>query len=61
LGHGEVIVNPSTTSSVAVPNPWGLRHSMALSGAGVLDGGTVSFGGSVPSTMGPKSGIILTP
>lgn len=61
LGHCEVIVNPSTTSSVAVPNPWGLRHSMALSGAGVLDGGTVSFGGSVPSTMGPKSGIILTP
>lgn len=61
LGHCEIIVNPSTTSSVAVPNPWGLRHSMALSGAGVLDGGIVSFGGSVPSTMGPKSGLILTP
>jgi len=61
LGRCEIIVNPSTTSSVAVPNPWGLRHSMVITGAGVLDGGTVSFGGSVPSTMGPKSGLILTP
>lgn len=61
LGRCEIIVNPSTTSSVAVPNPWGLHHSMVITGAGVLDGGTVSFGGSVPSTMGPKSGLILTP
>lgn len=61
VGRCEVIANPSTTSSVSVPNPWGLQHSMVLSGNGVLDGGTVTFGGSVPSTMGPKSGIILVP
>jgi hypothetical protein len=61
IGRCEIVVNPSTTSSVAVPNPWGLHHSMLLSGAGVLDGGTVSFAGAVPSTMGPKSGLILTP
>jgi hypothetical protein len=61
LGECEIIVNPSTTSSVSVPNPWGLHHSMVLSGAGVLDGGTVSFTGSVPSSIGPKSGLILTP
>ncbi len=61
LGHCEIIVNPSTTSSVSVPNPWGLRHSMVLSGNGVLDGGTASFSGGVPTRMGPKSGLILTP
>jgi hypothetical protein len=61
LGHCEVVVNPSTTSSVAVPNPWGLRHRMVLSGGGILDGGTATFGGTAPATMGPKSGLILTP
>ena len=61
IGRCEVIANPSATSSVSVPNPWGLGHSMVLSGNGVLDGGTVTFNGSVPSTMGPKSGIVLVP
>lgn len=61
LGHCEVIVNPSTSSYVSVPNPWGLHHSMVLSGNGVLDGGTASFTGGVPSRMAPKSGLILTP
>jgi hypothetical protein len=61
IGKCEIVVNPSATGSVSVPNPWGLNHSMVLSGGGVLDGGTASFGGSVPSTMGPKSGLILVP
>jgi hypothetical protein len=34
---------------------------MVLSGGGVLDGGTATFGGSVPMSMGPKSGVILVP
>jgi hypothetical protein len=61
IGKCEIVVNPSATSSVSVPNPWGLRHSMVLSGGGVLDGGTATFGGSVPMSMGPKSGVILVP
>lgn len=61
IGRCEIIVNPSTTSYVSVPNPWALHHSMVLSGNGVLDGGSVSFSGAVPSRMGPKSGLILTP
>ncbi len=61
IGRCEVVVNPSTSSSVSVPNPWGLQHSMVLSGNGVLDGGTVTFNGSVPSSMGPKSGLVLVP
>src|SRR5579872_2204886 len=61
LGRCEIIANPSTTASVSVPNPWGLQHSMVLSGGGVLDGGSASFTGSVPLTMGPRSGVILTP
>jgi hypothetical protein len=61
LGRCEIIVNPSTTTSVAVPNPWSLHHSMVLSGGGVLDGGKAAFTGSVPSKLGPKSGVILTP
>jgi hypothetical protein len=60
LGKCEIIANPGS-SSVSVPNPWGLHHSMVLSGGGVLDGGTATFGGSVPSTMGPQSGLILVP
>ncbi len=61
LGHCEIVANPSTTASVSVPNPWGLRHRMVLSGGGILDGGTASFSGTAPTTMGPKSGLILTP
>jgi len=61
LGQCEIVVNPSTTNWVNVPNPAGLHHSMVLSGNGVLDGGSVTFTGAVPATMGPKSGVILTP
>lgn len=60
IGKCEVIANPGT-GSVAVPNPWGLHHSMVLSGGGILDGGSASFSGSAPSTMGPHTGLILTP
>ncbi|HLI95338.1 MAG TPA: hypothetical protein VKT72_04525 [Candidatus Baltobacteraceae bacterium] len=61
VGKCEVIVNPSTTSYVSVPNPWGLHHAMSLSGGGVLDGGYASFAGAAPTSMAPKSGLILTP
>jgi hypothetical protein len=61
LGKCEIVVNPSTTSYVGVPNPLGMHHSMVLSGGGVLDGGSASFSGGVPSSIGPKSGLILTP
>jgi hypothetical protein len=60
LGHCEIIANPGTTT-VSVPNPWGLHHRMVLSGGGVLDGGTATFTGTAPTTMGPKSGVILVP
>lgn len=61
VGKCEIVVNPSTSSYVSIANPWGLKHSMVMSGSDVLDGGTVSFTGSVPSKLAPKSGIILTP
>ncbi|HLI95337.1 MAG TPA: hypothetical protein VKT72_04520 [Candidatus Baltobacteraceae bacterium] len=61
VGKCEIVVNPSTTSAVNVPNPWRLHHSMTLSGGGVLDGGTAWFADAAPAMMAPKSGLILTP
>ncbi len=57
-GPCAVVINPS--SKVAAPLPTtAYTHSMALSGYGVLDGGTASFDGSVPSTLAPQTGMVL--
>jgi hypothetical protein len=60
VGSCEIVVNP-TSGTVSVPNPHGLGHSMVLSGDGVLDGGSVSFGGTVPASLAPQSAAILVP
>ncbi len=60
IGACEVAVNPGN-GTVSVPNPQGFKHSMVLTGGGVLDGGSVSFNGSVPSQLGPQSAAILVP
>lgn len=59
-GRCAVVVNPSSSSSVTVPTT-AYSHAMVLSGYGVLDGGTVSFAGSRPSSLGPTSGVVLFP
>jgi hypothetical protein len=60
VGNCEIVVNP-TSSSVSVPNPHSLAHSMVLSGGGVLDGGSASFGGTAPTTLAPQTAAILVP
>ncbi|HET7813126.1 MAG TPA: hypothetical protein VFL13_02005 [Candidatus Baltobacteraceae bacterium] len=54
-----VVVNPSA-ASVPVPST-SYSHSLALSGYGVLDGGSASFNGPAVTTLGPASAAILFP
>lgn len=61
VGKCQIVVNPSSSTTVSVPNPGGLAHSMVISGAGVLDGGSVSFNGSAPSSLAPKTAVVLVP
>ena len=58
-GKCAVVVNPGT-STVTVPTT-AYSHSLTLSGGGVLDGGSVGFSGSRPSSLAPGSGAILLP
>ena len=60
VGACEIAVNPGS-GSVNVPNAQGFKHSMELSGGGVLDGGSVSFNAPVPAQLGPQSAAILVP
>jgi hypothetical protein len=60
VGSCEIVVNPGSTT-VSVPNPQGLAHSVVLSGDGVLDGGTVSFNGAAVSSLAPQTAAILVP
>ena len=56
VGACEIAVNPQT-SSVSIPNSY--AHSMTISGAGVLDGGSVSFNGGPVTTLAPQTAVIL--
>lgn len=58
-GRCAVVVN-NTKSSEPMPTT-AYSHAMVLSGYGVLDGGTVSFAGSRPSSLGPTTGYVLFP
>ncbi len=60
LGSCEVAVNPNS-GTAEVPNEGGYRHSIALSGNGVLDGGTVSFNGTPQDDLAPGTAEILIP
>jgi hypothetical protein len=57
VGACAVLVNPSG-SAVPIP-PTAYAHSMALTGGGVLDGGSASFTAPAPTSLGPDSGAIL--
>lgn len=56
VGACEIAVN-SGTSSVSIPNSY--AHSMVISGAGVLDGGSVNFNGGPVTTLAPQTAAIL--
>lgn len=59
VGRCAVAINPNA-STVPVPTT-SYGHSMVLTGAGVLDGGTVDFAGSQVSQLAPGSAAILFP
>jgi hypothetical protein len=60
VGRCAVVVNSDTTSH-AFPYT-GYHHTLALSGGGILDGGTVSATGSAPpSSLAPVSAVIALP
>jgi hypothetical protein len=61
IGPCAVVVNPSANASAPFPLS-GYHHTLALSGNGVLDGGTVSTaGGAPPTTLAPKTATIVFP
>jgi hypothetical protein len=63
IGHCAMIVNPSSTQTHSYPTglTYTYSHSLAVSGGGVLNGGTASWtGASPPATLGPVSAIIAT-
>lgn len=61
VGACAVVVNPSGTGSVVFPYPQ-YTHTLLLSGAGVLDGGTVSTNGPPPSEyLGPDEAEVVFP
>lgn len=59
VGKCAVAVNPGT-GTVPVPST-SYTHSLALSGGGVLDGGTAAFNGPAISQLAPGSAAILFP
>jgi hypothetical protein len=63
VGHCAAIVNTSSTTSYALPSlSQSYGHTMAISGNGSLDGGSVSATGSAPpSTVAPETGFIAFP
>ena len=60
IGNCAVVVNPSPTYMFAIPTGT-YRHAAVLSGDGVLDGGSMSFGAAAPVSLGPTSAAILLP
>lgn len=60
VGRCEIAVNPGT-STASVPNPAGLAHTMVVTGDGVLDGGSVTFGGPAVTSLAPQTAAILVP
>jgi hypothetical protein len=56
-GACAAVVNPGG-GSVAFPYSGKYSHTMVLSGSDVLDGGTVTFNGPAPATLGASSGVI---
>lgn len=58
-GPCAVAVNPSPTATVQTPT--GYSRHVVLTGAGVLDGGKLTFATSVPPTMAPVTAQILLP
>jgi hypothetical protein len=59
LGACEIIVNPSTTAAVTVPNSSLYTTSAVLQGSDILDGGTVAFTAPVPTSLAPLTAAIL--
>lgn len=59
VGNCAVAVNPGS-GSVPVPST-SYTHSLVLSGAGVLDGGSVAFNGPNVTQLAPGSAVILFP
>lgn len=61
IGHCAAVVNPSASASAALPTlKQSYSHTMAISGAGILDGGTASATGSkAPTTIPAKTGYVL--
>ena len=59
IGPCAVAVNPSQTATVPVPT--GYTRHVVLSGAGVLDGGSLSIATGVPTTLPPATAQILFP
>jgi hypothetical protein len=59
VGPCAVAVNPSPTSTVATPA--GYTRHVVLTGAGILDGGSMSVAPGVPPTMLPATAQILFP
>lgn len=61
VGGCAVVVNPS--SNYAAPFPYTqYKHTLVLSGGGILDGGTASFDGPAPaSELGAEEAVIALP
>lgn len=57
IGACAVVVNPSAASANIPANSY--THAMALSGGGVLEGGSANFAAAAISSLGPNSGAIL--
>ncbi|MEO9170420.1 MAG: hypothetical protein ABI282_09995 [Candidatus Baltobacteraceae bacterium] len=59
-GPCAVVVNSDYYSTYSIPSlSYSYHHSLALSGNGVLDGGSISTSGSVPSSLPPQNATIL--
>ena len=59
-GYCAAVVNPSSTSSAAIPRlPVTYHHSLALDGNNLYGGGKASLSTSVPTSLAPGSAVIL--
>lgn len=62
IGGCAVAVNPSSWATVTDPLASAYHHTLALSGGGVLDAGTVSLAGAPPpAELPPKEAVVALP
>ncbi len=61
IGPCAMVVNSDSVTHSRPSFSYAFRHTMALHGYGILDGGTATFNGSAPGSLGGESAYVAVP